>query len=597
MAIKNQSEQTTETGCLRGLLNRYFPILEWGANYTRQTAFNDLIVALVVSIMLIPQSLAYAQLAGLPPAIGLYASMAPLLIYAIFGTSRSLSVGPIATTSLITAAVLAPIAVKGSAQYIEAAIVLAFMAGLILIVLGLLKLGFISNFMSFPVMSGLGTAYGIQIASGQLTPLLGIPSEGGSFLAQFTSLVKNYGQINIYTAAIGISIFIFLLLVRKNLAGILTKVVISERLAGMLAKMGPVYAMVISILVVMGLGLDKKGVKIVGEVPQGLPSIALPSFDLSLWGQLATPAILLAVIAYVASISVGQTLASKKRQHVDPDQELLALGASNIGASLVGGFPVAGGFSRSIVNFEAGAETPAAGAFTVVGIALFTLFLTPLLYYLPSTVLGAIIMVAALTLVNFKALPKTYAYSPTDAIAMALTIILSLTKGVVFGLLAGVVISIMMYLYRTSKPHMAILGQVPGTHHFRNINRHQVVTSSQIISTRFDESLYFPNVRYLEARVNEMVAANPEVKHFVLNCSAINSIDASGLESLVAINQRLKEGGVSFHLSEVKGPVMDTLKKTPLYQELKDKIHLTHYEAVCSIDPDQARLAMEQTKM
>ena len=596
MAIKNQSEQTTETGRLRGLLNRYFPILEWGANYTRQTAFNDLIVALVVSIMLIPQSLAYAQLAGLPPVMGLYASMAPLLIYAIFGTSRSLSVGPIATTSLITAAVLAPIAVAGSAQYIEAAIALAFMAGLILIVLGLLKLGFIANFMSFPVMSGLGTGYGIQIASGQLTPLLGIPSEGGTFLAQFTSLVKNCGQINIYTATIGVSIFIFLLLVRKNLAGILTRVGMTERLASMLAKMGPVYAMVISILVVVGLGLDKKGVKIVGEVPKGLPSLALPSFDLSLWGQLATPAILLAVIAYVASISVGQTLAAKKRQHVDPDQELLALGASNIGASLVGGFPVAGGFSRSIVNFEAGAETPAAGAFTAVGIALFTLFLTPLLYYLPNAVLGAIIMVAALTLVNFKALSKTYAYSPTDAIAMALTIILSLTIGVVFGLLAGVVISLMMYLYRTSKPHMAILGQVPGTHHFRNINRHQVVTSSQIVSARFDESLYFPNVKYLEARVNEMVAANPEVKYFVLNCAAINSIDASGLETLIAINQRLKDGGVSFHLSEVKGPVMDILKKTPLYQELQDKIHLTHYDAVCSIDPDQARLAMEQTK-
>jgi SulP family sulfate permease len=273
------------------------------------------------------------------------------------------------------------------------------------------------------------------------------------------------------------------------------------------------------------------------------------------------------------------------------------LGASNIGASLVGGFPVAGGFSRSIVNFEAGAETPAAGAFTAVGIALFTLFLTPLLYYLPSAVLGAIIIVAALTLVNFTARPKTYASSPTDAIAMALTIILSLTKGVVFGLLAGVVISIMMYLYRTSKPHMAILGQVPGTHHFRNINRHQVVTSSQIVSARFDESLYFPNVKYLEARVNEIVAANPEVKHFVLNCAAINSIDASGLETLIAINQRLKDGGVSLHLSEVKGPVMDILKKTSLYQELQDNIHLTHYEAVCSIDPDQARLAMEQTKM
>lgn len=566
------------------LLKKYFPILEWGLNYSGKIAVNDLVVALIVSIMLVPQSLAYAQLAGLPPEVGLYASMAPLIIYAIFGTSRSLSVGPVAVTSLMTLAAVAPIAAQGSPEYLEAAMTLALLTGLILIILGFLKLGFLSNFMSFPVMAGLGTAVGIQIAAGQLTPVLGIPSEGGTFLKQIISLAKNAGQINVYIAAIGVPAFIFLLLVRKYLANLLTRAGIGKSLAGILAKLGPVFAIIITIVVVAGLGLDQQGVKVVGKVPAGLPKFSLPPFNLSLWKELITPAILIAIIAYVASFSVAQTLASKKRQHIDPDQELLALGASNIGASLSGGFPVAGGFSRSIVNFEAGAETPAAGAFAAVGIALVALFLTPLLYFLPSATLGATILVAVLSMVNFKAIIKTYAYSPTDGIAMALTIILTLTLGVIFGLIAGIGISLLMYLYRTSRPHMAIIGQVPGTQHFRNIDRHDVVTATAVVSLRVDESLYFPNARFLETRVNEVVATNPGIQHFILNCSAVNTIDASGLESLKSINQRLSDGGISFHLAEIKGPVMDGLKKTAFMELLKGRIHLTQYDAVHSID-------------
>jgi sulfate permease, SulP family len=384
--------------------------------------------------------------------------------------------------------------------------------------------------------------------------------------------------------------------VRKNLANLLTRLGMSKGLAGTLAKMGPVIAIIITILFVSGLGLDKHGVKIVGTVPAGLPRIALPPFDLSLWSKLLTPAILIAIIGYVASVSVAQTLASKKRQHVDPNQELLALGASNVGASLSGGFPVAGGFSRSIVNFEAGAETPAAGAYTAVGIALVALFLTPLLFFLPSATLGATIFVAVLSMVNFKAVKITYAYSPTDGIAMALTIILTLTLGVIVGLIAGIGTSLMMHLYRTSKPHTAIIGQVPGTEHFRNIKRHEVVTNAEIVSLRIDESLYFPNARFLETKVSEIVASNKEVQHLILNCSAVNSIDASGLESLKSVNQRLKDTGILFHLSEVKGPIMDGLKKTQFYLELKDRIHLTHYKAIYSIDPELAKQTLEKTK-
>jgi sulfate permease, SulP family len=579
------------------ILKSYMPILEWAPNYSGKTATNDLVVALIVSIMLIPQSLAYAQLAGLPPEVGLYASMAPLILYAIFGTSRSLSVGPVAVTSLMTLAAVAPIAAQGTPEYAGAAIALALLTGVILIILGFLKLGFLSNFISFPVMAGLGTAVGLQIAAGQLTPVLGIPAEGGTFMNQVISLVKNSGEINVYVAAIGVSSFIFLLLVRKFMANLLMQLGMNKGLAGILAKMGPVIAMFIAIVTVGGLGLDEQGVKIVGTVSSGLPSLAFPPFDMELWSKLVTPALLIAIVGYVASFAVAQTLATKKRQHIDPNQELIALGATNIGASISGGFPVAGGFSRSIVNFEAGAETPAAGAFAAVGIALVALFLTSLLYFLPSATLGATILVSVLSMINFKAVKLTYAYSPSDGIAMAMTILLTLTLGVIAGLIAGIGISLAMYLYRTSKPHMAIIGQVPGTQSFKNIDRQEVVTSSQILSARVDESLFFPNARFLENRISEMIVSNPDIKYFILNCSSVNSIDASGLESLKAINQRLKDGGIAFHLSEVKGPILDGLKKTQFYQELKDRIHFTHYNAVFSIDPDLAKKTMEQAKL
>jgi SulP family sulfate permease len=581
---------------MANILHSYLPILDWGAKYNKQTAINDLVVSLIVSIMLVPQSLAYAQLAGLPAEVGLYASMAPLILYAIFGTSRSLSVGPVAVTSLMTLAAVAPIAAQGTPEYAGAAMALALLTGLILIILGFLKLGFLSNFMSFPVMAGLGTAVGLQIAAGQLTPVLGIPASGGTFLAQIISLVENFSEINVYIAAIGVPVFIFLLWVRKSLVGLLCRAGMGKGLAAILAKMGPVIAIIITIVVVSGLGLDQKGVKIVGAVPSGLPGLALPPFDLALWSQLITPALLIAIIGYVASISVAQTLASKKRQHVDPNQELVALGFANLGASFSGGFPVAGGFSRSIVNFEAGAETPAAGAFAAVGIALVALFLTPLLFFLPNATLGATILVAVLSMVNFKAVKITYAYSKTDGVAMAATILLTLTLGVIIGLIAGIGVSLLMYLYRTSRPHMAIVGQVPGTQSFRNAERQDVVTIPQVISMRIDESIYFPNARLLETSVNEMVAANPDVRHFILNCSAVNAIDASGLESLKSINIRLKEGGIVFHLSEVKGPIMDSLKKTQFYLELRENVHFTHYDAVYSIDPELAKKTMQQPK-
>jgi SulP family sulfate permease len=335
---------------------------------------------------------------------------------------------------------------------------------------------------------------------------------------------------------------------------------------------------------------------VVGDVPAGLPVPALPPLDAGLWAQLAVPALLISIVGYVESISVAQTLAAKRRQRIDPDQELVALGGANIGAALSGGFPVTGGFARSVVNFDAGAETPAAGAFTAIGMALATLTLTPALYYLPQATLAATIVVAVLTLVDLSALRRTLSYSRGDGAAMLATILVTLIGGVETGIGAGVGLSIALHLWRTSRPHVAILGQVPGTEHFRNIARHRVTTVPEILSIRIDESLYFPNARFLEDLIYDRVAADPALRHVVLNCPAINFIDSSALEALEAVNQQLKDAGVCLHLSEVKGPVMDRLTRSDLITHLTGRIFLTQCDALNALAPDITAATMAATR-
>ena len=578
-------------------LKRYLPILEWGSQYNRTTLISDLIVGVIVTMMLIPQSLAYAQLAGLPPEVGLYASIAPLILYAIFGTSRTLAVGPVAVASLMTAAAVSQVAKQGTPEYLGAAIALAIISGLLLIVMGILKLGFLANFLSHPVVAGFITASGIQIAAGQLSPLLGIHSEGETLKDIVISLSQNIMSINLYTAIIGIGSVVFLFLIKSSLKNFLLRIGLNPRISDLLAKAGPVAALIITTVVVGSFGLDNSGVKIVGEVPKGLPSVALPPMDLNLWVKLIIPALLISIVGYVESISVALTFAAKKRQRVDPDQELIALGASNLGAGISGGFPVTGGLSRTVVNYDAGAETPAAGIFTAVGIGLTTLFLTPLLFFLPKATLGAVIIVAVISLVDIKALKHTFNYSKADFAAMLTTIIVTWLAGIEAGLVLGVALSISLHLYSSSRPHIAIVGQIPGTAHFRNVKRHNVVTYSEILSLRIDESLYFPNARFIEDRINAEVAANSEIKHVILECPAVNAIDISALESLEAINERLKDGGITFHLSEVKGPIMDRLKKSHFLEELTGKVHLTHYDAVSSINPELAKQTREKKSL
>jgi SulP family sulfate permease len=571
------------------MLARYFPILEWGRSYNKAVLTNDLMAAVIVTIMLIPQSLAYALLAGLPPVVGLYASILPLVAYAIFGTSRTLAVGPVAVVSLMTASAAGAVAAQGTAEYMEAAITLAMLSGIMLAILGVLRAGFLANLLSHPVISGFITASGILIATSQLKHILGIKAGGDNWPAMLGSLLTAIGDTNVWTLAIGIPATLFLFWVRKGAKPALQGMGLSPRAADMTAKAGPVVAVALTILAVMLLDLGAKGVNLVGAIPQGLPPFAVPSTDLSLIEKLWVPALLISIIGFVESVSVAQTLAAKRRQRIAPDQELIGLGASNIASAFSGGYPVTGGFARSVVNFDAGAETPAAGAYTAVGIALASLFLTPLLFNLPIATLAATIIVAVLSLVDLKTPGQLWRYSKADFAAHVATIGITLLAGVELGVIAGVGVGLLLYLWRASRPHAAIVGRVPETEHFRNVERHKVFTVPHVLSIRIDEALTYLNARWLEEYVLERVAERPELRHVILMCSAVNEIDASGLESLEAINHRLQDGGIGLHFSEIKGPVMDRLKRTHFLDELNGKVYLSQDRAFAELMKDNGK--------
>jgi SulP family sulfate permease len=569
-------------------LRRYLPILDWGRSYDRGALSNDLVAAVVVTIMLIPQSLAYALLAGLPPEAGIYASILPIMLYAIFGSSRALAVGPVAVVSLLTASAIGQVAEQGTAGYAVAALTLAFLSGAFLLLMGVLRLGFMANFLSHPVIAGFITASGILIATSQVKHLLGIDAQGHTLPEMLGGLWANLGDTNAITLGIGLVATVFLFWVRKHLNPALRRLGLPPFAADIMTKAGPVVAVVATTLAVWGLGLTERGVGIVGAVPQSLPPFTLPGLTPDLVGALMVPAILISVIGFVESVSVAQTLAAKKRQRIDPDQELIGLGAANLGAAFTGGLPVTGGFARSVVNSDAGAETPAAGIYTAIGLAVAAVALTPLVYYLPTATLAATIIVAVLSLVDLSILKKTWGYSRTDFIAVAVTILLTLGLGVEVGVASGVAISVLLHLYKTSRPHVAEVGLVPETQHFRNIHRHKVQTDPSLVTLRVDESLYFVNARFLEDLIQKRVTEGTTIRNVVLMCSAVNEVDFSALESLEAINRRLGDMGVGLHLSEVKGPVMDRLKRSHFIDDLNGRVFLSQYDAWRALSPGAA---------
>ena len=562
------------------------PILVWGRAYDKESFTHDLVAALIVTVMLIPQSLAYALLAGLPPEVGLYASVAPLFLYAVLGSSRVLAVGPVAVVSLMTAAAVGEHAAAGTHAYWQVAITLAFLSGGMLLLMGLLRLGFLANFLSHPVISGFISASGLLIAASQMKTILGVKVEGHNFVELLLGLLAQLGQVHVLTALLGALAMAFLFWVRTGLKPLLVRAGLSDKLAGVWAKAGPVAAIALSTLLAWSLDWKGQGMKLVGTVPSGLPPLTLPLWDLALWRELLVPAALISVVGFVESVSVGQTLAAKRRQRIEPDQELVALGASNLSAALTGGFPVTGGFARSVVNFDAGAVSPAAGVYTAVGITLASLFLTPALYYLPQATLAATIIVAVLSLVDLALFRSTWQFSKLDFSALSATFLATLVLGVESGLVIGVALSLGLFLSRASRPHIAAVGLMPGTEHFRNVARHPVRVSPRLVCLRVDASMFFANSRAIEDRINAEVASRPALEHVLLQCSAVNDIDASALESLHAIAGRLHDSGIALHFSEIKGPIMDKLNKTDFLKTLHGRVFLTSYQAVQALTPE-----------
>ncbi len=573
------------------MIERVIPAWRHLRRYSRADLGGDAVAGLVVAIMVVPQGMAYATLAGLPPQIGLYASIAPLVAYALFGTSRALAVGPVAVLSLMTATSLAGLAEPGTAAYGEAAVILALLGGAMLLALGLLRLGFLVNFLSHSVLSGFISASAILIALGQVKTLLGIEMPRvESFADTAIQLARNAGSLNPATAAIGLASAALLFFVRKPLARILAARGVRKGIAEPLTKVGPLLAVALGIGAVVLFDLDRaSGVKVVGDIPVGLPPLAFPRFDAELWQALAGGAALIALVGYVESVSVAKSLASKRRERVDPDQELIGLGAANLAAGVTGGYPVTGGFARSMVNFAAGARTPFAAVITAILTALTVATVAAAFRYLPHAVLAAVIVVAVLPLVDFAALARAWRYDRADALTLAATFAGVLAIGIELGIAIGAALSLAIHLYRTSRPHMAVVGRVGTSEHFRNVERHKVETLPHVLAVRVDESLYFPNAADLEDRILAMVAERKELRHVVLIASAVNSIDASALETLEALIAHLRDSGVTLHLAEVKGPVMDRLRRSDLLEKLAPgRVFLSTHEAMLALGEREA---------
>ncbi|PCJ21875.1 MAG: sodium-independent anion transporter [SAR86 cluster bacterium] len=541
---------------------------------------DDSVAAVIVAIMLIPQALALALVAGMPPETGLYASIFGLSVYAVFGTSSTLSVGPVAVLSLMTAAALAKLSLNGSAEYIVAALTLTLLTGIFLLALGMFRLGFMANFLSHPVISAFITASAIIIGFSQLQHFLGISASGQNIGGILSSLLQSMPDANFITLALGLGSIAFILWCKLGLKKILLHIGMKQSLVSVISKTGPVFAAIISSALVYAYRLDLQGVQILGEVPQGLPGLALPTISLELIRSLVGSAVLLSIIGFVGSISIAQTLAAKRRERIDLDQELVGLGAANIAVAFTGGLPVGGGFSRTMVNYNAGAATPAAGLMTALLVALVALFFTPLLFWLPKACLASIIIVAVLPLIDFSTLGKSWSYSKADFSAVSITLVLTLLVGVEVGIAAGVLASILIHLYKTSQPHVAVVGRVAGTEHFRNIKRHKVETFETLLSIRIDESLYFANTRYMEELIFSLVAEKPKLQHVILMCPAVNAIDMSALGTLEKINEALEELGIKLHLSEVKGPIMDKLIDTDFFKNLSGNNYLSQNQAI-----------------
>ncbi len=562
----------------QNLIKKLVP--SWMLSYENGWFYGDLIAGIIVTIMLIPQSLAYALIAGLPPEVGLYASILPLIAYALFGSSMTLAVGPVAVVSLMTASALMPLAASGTEIYVTLAVQLAFLSGLIFLILGFLRFGFLAHLLSHPVISGFISGSAILISIGQLKNILDVKIPHSNVVETVFSLWDALPQSNMATVIIGVSTIAFLFFAKTLLPRFLSQLGLKQKTAGLICKLAPMLVVIVSIILVKKLDLHvNNGVSIVGFVPSGIPDInySLPSWSMlqSLW----LPALLISVVGFVESVSVGQSLAIKRQQKINLNRELYGLGAANLASAFSGGYAVTGGFARSVVNFSAGANTPLAGVFSAAFMMLVLIGFTDSFSNLPQAVLSGTIIVAVLGLADFSTLKNTWKFDKADSAAFIFTFIGLIALGVEKGILIGVVFSLGAYLWRASRPHIAIVGRIPGTEHFRNVERHEVETDPKILTLRVDESLFFGNVQGVEELIHAQMTNNSSLTDVLLLMSAVNRIDSTALMVLGDINRSLNNTNIKLHLAEVKGPVLDTLKETEFFKALTGICYLSGHQA------------------
>ena len=556
---------------------------DWLKQYKKEQLNGDIIAGVIVAVVLVPQAMAYGMLAGLPPETALYSSVLPLILYAAFGSSRTLAVGPVGLMSLMTGATLIELDINDPTLMVSAAHTLALLTGGILLLMRLAKLGSIINYLSHPVISGFVSASAIIIAISQLKHLFGLDIPRGlpSYEVLFL-LASNLQNLNIATTTIGITSLLILYGFKEPLGRLLKQTSCSDLCIQITSKVGPLFAVSASTLAVYYLNLsDEQQVSIIGHIPAGLPTIIIPSTNTLLIKSLFPSAIIIALIGYLESVSIAKSMASQKRQKIDSNKELVGLGTANIASAISGGYPVAGGFGRSMVNFTSGANTPLASIISALLVAITLASLTSLFFFLPKAALAAIIITAVISLIDAHTLKHAWRYDRADASSMLITFITVLLINVETGIFAGIIMSIGLYLHRSSQPHIAIVGQLGNTEHYRNIKRFEVTTQPNILALRIDENLYFANTNYLEDNIMQLVADNKKIDHIVLICSSISFIDSSALESLDNILYRLQQARIKLHLAEVKGPVMDKLKTTEFINKVGlSNIYISTHQAV-----------------
>lgn len=533
-------------------------MLSWLRHYRRAMLPGDISAGIVVAMMMIPQGMAYALVAGLPPVVGIYASILPPLLYALFGTSSTQSVGPMAIISLMTASSLAPLAAPGSALYGVLAAQLAVLSGVVLLACGLLRIGFLANFFSRPVMSGFTIGSAILISWGQLPVLLG----------------GKLPDIHLPSALFGLGALAILVWARQFMAGTLRRLRLPPVAADIGAKLAPMAVVLGSLALVAALGLDAQGVATTGAVSSGLPQLNLATSSAH-WQALLQPALLIGFMIFLISMSGAQTLALKRGEKLASNAELVGLGAANIGSALSGGFPVTGSISRSAVNFAAGANSQLASVITAVLLGVALVAPNGWLALLPLPVLAATIIVAVLGMLDLSLLRTAWHYDRADAAALVATAAGVLGLGVEAGVVVGVALSMGSLIWRASRPHIAVLGRIAGSEHFRNIDRYSAATAPGLLMLRVDAGLFFGNVEAVNERIEDELAAHPATRHLVLVLSAVNAIDTSALFGLKELNASLRQRGVLLHLAEVKGPVMDRLKQSDLLQALSGRLYLS----------------------